>query len=320
MLLAPAGAAYGAHAGRRMLRPPAYHSRLPVICVGSFTVGGDGKTPTAIALAGMLQAEGASPAFLTRGYRGTAAGPIMIDLRDDPRRTGDEPRLLAAVAPTAVSADRPRGARLLEEQGAGIIVMDDGFQNPSLAKDLSLAVVDGAAGIGNGLVTPAGPLRAPLRSQIARADAVVLIGEGPAESSIAGLAADAGKPLLRARLVADDPAKWNGERVVAFGGIGRPEKFFATLEAAGAEVVRRRAFPDHHFYSERDAAEIIALADAAAAKLVTTAKDHARLAAAPGALGELRRRSEMFAVRLEFENADIVKQMLREAMAKAARR
>ncbi len=176
--LAPLGRLYGRLAEARAARVEPYRSRLPVICIGNFTAGGGGKTPTAIAVASLLAELGARPAFLTRGYGGSSAGPILVKKGQSAEEVGDEPLLLAEAAPTVVSADRPAGAAAIEATEADIIVMDDGFQNPSLAKDLSLVVVDAAAGIGNGLIIPAGPLRAPLEAQLARADALVVIGEG----------------------------------------------------------------------------------------------------------------------------------------------
>ena len=154
-----------------------YRSRLPVVCIGNFTAGGGGKTPTAIAIAALLKELGAKPAFLTRGYGGASKGPVLVKQGDSATEVGDEPLLLADAAPTMVSADRPAGAKAIEATDASVIVMDDGFQNPSLAKDLSLVVVDGGVGVGNGLIIPAGPLRAPLDAQIARASALVVIGD-----------------------------------------------------------------------------------------------------------------------------------------------
>jgi tetraacyldisaccharide 4'-kinase len=315
-LLAPLAGIYGSYAGWRMLRSPNYRAPVPVICVGSFTVGGDGKTPAAIAAGTVAVELGHRPGFLTRGYRAAAAGPLLVDLlRDDSHTTGDEPRLLAALGPTVISPDRPAGARLLAETGVNIIIMDDGFQNPHLAKDLSVVVADGEAGLGNRMVTPAGPLRAPLAVQLRQADALLLIGEGTAAADIARMATGAGVPLLRARLVPDTPEKWDGKAVHAFAGIGRPEKFFASLERAGARLVQRTAFPDHHFFTEEEARTLLSQADAAGATLVTTAKDHARLRDEAGALGQLRRRSQVFAVSLEFQEIRELRRLIETAMA-----
>jgi tetraacyldisaccharide 4'-kinase len=257
------------------------------------------------------------PGYLTRGYRGTVTGPHLVDLgRDDPGVTGDEPRLLALVAPTVISADRPRGARLLERHSVDCIVMDDGFQNPRLGKDLTMVVVDAAAGFGNGLVTPAGPLRAPLPAQAPFADAIVLIGEGEARQEVVRFAADSGRPLLRARLSPDEPGRWAGVEAHAFAAIGRPEKFFAAVEAVGARLVGRTAFPDHHVFTERDARTLLRRADTGNARLLTTAKDHARLGGATGAPAELRDRTAVFGVSLQFDDPSEVRRLVQAAIDK----
>jgi tetraacyldisaccharide 4'-kinase len=315
-LLAPIAGVYGSYAGRRMRRKTSYQAPVPVICVGSFTVGGDGKTPAALAIGAIAAECGLNPGFLTRGYGGTATGPWLVDLlRDDPRITGDEPRLLAALGPTVISPDRPAGARLLAETGVDLIVMDDGFQNPYLGKNLSLVVADAMTGLGNRMVTPAGPLRAPLAAQLHKADLLLLVGDGEGAAAVAGIAADFGKPLWRAKLVPDEPQRWHGAPVHAFAAIGRPEKFFASLERAGARIVRRSAFPDHHYFTEEEARALLRGADAAGARLVTTAKDHARLGDDAGALGELRRRSQIFAVHLEFEKPRDMQQLIQIAVS-----
>lgn len=178
-LLSPAGWIYGLVSGRRMLKKPKAKSRLPVICVGNFVVGGTGKTPFAIELSYRLQEEGLRPGFLLRGYGGKAKGPLLVDASmHDADVVGDEALLLARYGPTVIAADRPSGARLAEQQPIDVLLMDDGFQNPALAKDLSLVLVDCSVGFGNGKCLPAGPLRAPAAKQIVKADCLVLVGEG----------------------------------------------------------------------------------------------------------------------------------------------
>ena len=320
LALSPIARLYGRSAAKRMRRPPSYRASLPVLCVGNFTVGGDGKTPLALAIAAVVLADGKRPGFLTRGYGGSADA-VLIDLaRDGADRTGDEARLLAAMAPTAVSADRVRGARLLEAAGVDVIIMDDGFQNPAIGKDLSLVVADEAVGLGNGLVTPAGPLRAPLPVQMELADAVVLIGEGNAERRVRRSAEAAGKPVFRASLQPVETERWGGKRVHAFAGIGRPAKFFESLQAVGAEIVGRSAFADHHRYAEAEARDLIRSAELSGALLVTTAKDNARLAGAVGAIGKLRDRAEVFSVSLEFAAPDAVRSLIAEAMKRMGKR
>jgi tetraacyldisaccharide 4'-kinase len=247
-LFAPAGFVYGAAAKARFTFAHSYRSRLPVICIGNFTVGGAGKTPLALAVARLLKDVGRTPAFLTRGYGGALAGPHPVDpQRDGPAEVGDEALLLARTAPTVLARARPAGAKAIEALGVDVIIMDDGFQNPSLRKDLALIAVDAGSDFGNGRVFPAGPLRAPLKSQLRRAQAAVLIGEGGS-----AVARQLGSlPVIKARLRPAGKIDWlKAELLFAFSGIGRPEKFFATLREHGAQLVESRAFPDHHAFSE----------------------------------------------------------------------
>src|SRR5712675_2587110 len=225
-LLAPLGALYGVIAAQRLMQA-GRRVRVPVVCIGNLTVGGAGKTPTAIAVARLLQAAGARPIFLTRGYGGRLAGPVAVAPTHGAADVGDEPLLLARVAPTIVARDRAAGARAAEAAGAELIVMDDGFQNPALAKDLSLIVVDGRRGLGNGKVFPAGPLRAPLRPQIARAQALLVVGEpGPAAQPAIDGARARGLPVFTGRLVPDPAvvAALAARPALAFAGIADPEK------------------------------------------------------------------------------------------------
>lgn len=243
---------------------------VPVVCVGNLTAGGAGKTPTVLALAALLRERGLAVHAVTRGYGGRERGPLRVELgRHDAAAVGDEPLLLARACPTWVARDRAAGGRAAVAAGAGAILLDDGLQNPALVKDLALAVVDAAAGFGNGRVVPAGPLRENLTRGLARADALLAIGEGALE--------DRSTPLLRATLEADAPAAWRGRRVLAFAGIGRPSKFFETLAALGAELAATLAFPDHHAYREPEAAALLAEAARLGAALVTTEKDFLRL-------------------------------------------
>lgn len=279
-LLRPAAFAYGALAGRRM-RQPGARASLPVICIGNVTVGGSGKTPTAICVAGLMQGLERSPAFLTRGYGGRSPGPLAVDAaRHAFPEVGDEALLLARHAPTIVARDRPAGAALAASRGADLLIMDDGLQNPSLTRDVSIAVFDGAVGVGNGLVLPSGPLRAPLGTQWPHIDAVIVVGTGRAGDTISAEAARRDIRTFRAGLVpeAHTADRLKGSRVLAFAGIGRPSKFFDTLQACGAEIVEDRTFPDHHPFR---VGEIRGLLDhAASGRLipVTTEKDRVRLA------------------------------------------
>lgn len=282
-LLAPIGWIYGAVTARRMARPGT-RAGVPVICVGNFVAGGAGKTPTAIAIAGHLSADGRRPVFLSRGYGGTLVGPIRVDPAvHRAQDCGDEPLLLARAAPTVVARDRLAGARLAATLG-DVIVMDDGLQNPTLHKDLTIAVVDGESGVGNGLCFPAGPLRAPLLEQLSHVDVVIVIGPGQAGDAVARRAGEVGRRgrparVLRATLSPDPVAagRLSGRAVLAFAGIGRPEKFWRTLELIGSRLAARRPFPDHHPYTR---AEIDSLLDEARRQgltLVTTEKDWVRV-------------------------------------------
>ena len=261
-----------AGAARRAFTRP-WRAPVPVICVGKVVAGGAGKTPVVLSLAQRLAARGAKPHILSRGYGGSASGPLRVDpARHTAAEVGDEPLLLAAAAPTWIARDRVAGARAAVAAGAGLILMDDGFQNPSLAKDLSLLVIDGSYGFGNGKVIPAGPLRESVAAALGRADAVVLMG---ADES--GLAASVGAvPVLAAKLVPVAGTSLDGP-VVAFAGIGRPEKFFRTVAEAGARLAATHGFPDHRPYDARALERLAAEAEAAGARLVTTEKDAVRL-------------------------------------------
>jgi len=263
----------GAWLRRRMTTP--YRAPVPVICVGNLVAGGAGKTPVAIALGRHLIDRGKAVHFLSRGYGGREAGPLRVDPSSHTAAdVGDEPLLLARIAPCWIAHDRGAGATAAVAAGAEVIVMDDGFQNPGIAKDLSLVVVDGSYGFGNGRVMPAGPLREPRDAGLARAAAVVLME--PDEAGVASLLPP-GLPLLRATLAPVNAEPLRGRSVVAFAGIARPEKFFATLEGFGCRVAARRTFPDHHPFTEAEIASVLSEADHAGALPITTEKDAVRL-------------------------------------------
>lgn len=279
-LLEPLGRVYGTLTARRMSRAGT-DAGIPVICVGNFVAGGAGKTPTALALAALAERRGERPFVLMRGYGGRLAGPVEVD-RDhhDAAGVGDEALLMAAAIRTVVARHRPAGAAFAKALGASLIIMDDGLQNPSLAKHLRLAVVDGPSGVGNGLCLPAGPLRAPLDAQLALTDAIILIGEGKAGEAVARAAEALGRPVLRARVTLSSRtrARLAGQSVLAVSGIGRPEKFRATLLDAGAVIRGELAYGDHHAYDAGDVEEIIAEARQRDALVATTEKDMTKLA------------------------------------------
>jgi tetraacyldisaccharide 4'-kinase len=301
LLLWPIGLVYGAITARRMGRPGGAEPPLPLICVGNFVAGGAGKTPTAIALAHSARSVGLDPCFLTRGHGGRLKGPLLVDIdRHTARDVGDEALLLARVAPTVVSRRRPAAFRLLGATGTDLCIMDDGFQNPSVKKTFSFVVVDGAVGIGNGFAMPAGPLRAPLKRQMLSADAVIVYGGSAPGQRIVRKAARAGKPVFRADLVASALPAAPHRRLYAFAGIGRPEKFFRSLEDEGYRLAVRRAFPDHHPYSFAELTRLLDDADTLDAVPVTTEKDAVRLP--PGIAGSnwSRDRVAVFGVHARF--------------------
>jgi tetraacyldisaccharide 4'-kinase len=317
-LLRPLGALYGAVAARRLLRK-GFDAGIPVLCVGNYHMGGAGKTPTVLALAKILRELGETPVVLSRGYGGRLRGPVSVDpARHSATDVGDEPLMMAARLPVVVARDRVEGVALARSQRASVILMDDGFQNPAIAKDASLIVIDSARGIGNGKVFPAGPLRAPLPQQLARTDALVIVGEGTASDAIATEIAARGGLVFAAHLEPDAPslARLAGKRVLAFAGIGDPARFFRTLRSNGIEVAQQRAFADHHVFSAPEIDALIADAKRDALTLVTTEKDLARLKSG-AALPDWAQDVVPFAVALEFDGPSQVRKLLSQCLFKA---
>ncbi|MDA9409571.1 tetraacyldisaccharide 4'-kinase [Bradyrhizobium sp. CCBAU 45384] len=317
-LLSPLGALYGAITARRMARS-GFDAGIPVLCVGNYHVGGAGKTPTVLALTKLLRELGESPVVLSRGYGGRLRGPVMVDrMRHTATEVGDEPLMMVRDVPVAVARDRLDGVALAKSQGATVILMDDGFQNPNLLKDASLIVIDSERGLGNGRVFPAGPLRAPLKPQLSRTDALVLIGDGHAADDVASELAKRGKPVLRARLKPDagSVARLQGKPVFAFAGIGDPERFFRTLRTGGIDVARTRPFADHHMFSRDELAALAADAKAGQLTLVTTEKDLARLRGIDGVPDGI----VPFKVALEFDDPARLKQLISDHLYKARER
>jgi len=271
-LLSPLGALYGLSVRARLSRARPFRPRARVVCIGNLTAGGSGKTPIAIAIGRILAAHGKKIIFLTRGYGGRLHGPVQVNpAQHSASDVGDEPLLLAAHGTVIVARNRADGARLADSLGADIILMDDGFQNFQITKDLSLVVIDAESGFQNGRLIPAGPLREAVTQGLARADGIVLMGEGTPQ-----LPAFAG-PILSACLVPTAPDVLRGRDVFAFAGIGRPQKFFQMLRHMGADIVAERSFPDHHKFTALELSVLKGAAEKTKALLVTTEKDFVRL-------------------------------------------
>ncbi len=276
-LLSPLGWAYGYTTRTKLASTKAWVSPTPVFCVGNLIAGGAGKTPIAIDIGSRLQSRGKTVHFLSRGYGGSEKSPLQVEPETHgSTQVGDEPLLLATQGPTWVSRERKAGCVAAAQAGADVIVMDDGFQDPYIRRDFSLIVVDGAYGFGNGEMIPAGPLRETISEGLARANAVVVVGEDTAGA--VDIVSSNGHTPLRARLVADPlPDEVNGKPVIAFAGIGRPEKFFRTVEDLGCNIVTTIPFADHHPYSDAELAKLKKMAKNAGARLLTTQKDAQRL-------------------------------------------
>jgi len=277
VLLSPLGWVYGLVTKARLKIIKAWVSPVPVICVGNLVTGGAGKTPVVLDLAKRLKAKGRNVHFLSRGYGGYERGPIRVDPKiHDFSRVGDEPLLLAAQAPTWVSKERRSGCIAAVNAGADIIIMDDGFQNPSVAKDYSILVIDGCYGFGNKKLLPAGPLRETISGGLARAKTVVIIGED--RRNIVSLVSTYGHTPLHADLIPDPlPREIKGKSVVAFTGIGHPEKFFSTVSDLGYIMQESIPFSDHHSFNSADIHHLRDVAKKRKARLVCTEKDAQRL-------------------------------------------
>lgn len=313
-MLSPLAAIYGAVAARR-LTVPGLDVGIPVLCVGNYHVGGAGKTPATLALVHLLREMGEMPVVLSRGYGGALRGPVSVDpLRHAAADVGDEPLMMARDVPVVVARERVDGAAMARSRNASVILMDDGFQNPAIAKDASLIVIDAGRGLGNGRVLPAGPLRAPLPPQLARTDALIVVGSGTAADAVAKAIAAKGGPVLRAHLVPDENvvAALRGKPVLAFAGIGDPAKFFMTLRHSGIDVAAEAAFADHHPFTTEEIERLVAEAGRSGLTAVTTEKDFVRLSSMPHAKAIVP-----FAVTLQFEDPAMVRKFIAARLAMA---
>jgi tetraacyldisaccharide 4'-kinase len=273
ILLSPLGGVYlGASFLRKITTKP-FVSDIPVICVGNITSGGAGKTPTAIAIAKILLRMGKKPVFLSRGYGGSLQVPTIVNTDTHlSKQTGDEPLLLSRVAPTIISKNRVLGTKMAHEKGFDVIIMDDGLQNPTITKTISLLVIDGAFGLGSGYIIPAGGLRESLKNALAKTTAVVFIGDD--KTNILPKIKD--KKIIKAKIKAEISKK-TADKYIAFAGLGSPEKFFNTLKENGYNLIDEISFADHYQYKDDDIANLQKLANDKKARLITTQKDMVRL-------------------------------------------
>lgn len=292
---------YGRIAGYRMAHARRASVPVPVICIGNFTVGGAGKTPTALTIARAAKEKGLKPGFLSRGYGGSLDVTTVVDpAHHHATAVGDEPLLLAREALTVISRRRVEGARRLVKEGADLIIMDDGFQSARLELDYALVVIDTMRGTGNGHMVPGGPVRAPIREQLRQASALLKVGNGNAADAIVRLAARAGKPFFTSSLKVRGQTDLAGQKVLAFAGIADPQKFFRTVEQLGATIAVHRPFGDHQHLSEDEIVEMLEAADRDGLEIVTTSKDFVRLVGHHGRAEELLRRCRVIEVDMTF--------------------
>lgn len=270
-LLQPLGTIYAAATAWRLKSHTPYKSEYPVICIGNLTAGGTGKTPVSLSIADLLHRMGKNPYFITRGYGGSLHNVVVNRQIHTPQQVGDEPLLLAEVAPTVVNPDRAAAAKLAAANGADCLVMDDGFQNPTLHKDLSFLVFDGNYGIGNGRVIPAGPLREPFDKGVKRAQAVIILG-----ADKHAVAEQTALPVFYGEIKEEKPETTN-LNIAAFCGIGHPEKFYDSLKKCGFNIVKTFNYPDHYFYTRAELSSLIDFAQKNNLDIYTTSKDFVKI-------------------------------------------
>ena len=303
LALYPASLIYSRVAGYRMAHARRLPVDSPVICIGNFTAGGAGKTPTAIAIARAAAALGHKPGLLSRGYGGLIDKTTIVDPQHHRAAdVGDEPLLLARAGLTVIARNRADGARRLIAEGADLIIMDDGFQSGRIAVDYALIVVDGRRGLGNGLAIPSGPLRAPLKEQLKHVTGLLAVTGGQAAERFIRHMARTGRPTFEATVRARNPDDFRGEKVLAFAGIADPGKFFKSLKDAGADIAVTRTFPDHHHFGEDEIASLLQDAEYNGLVLATTEKDYVRLLGHQGAASELAKRCRVLEIDMAFDD------------------
>ncbi|MBB4568566.1 tetraacyldisaccharide 4'-kinase [Rhizobium leucaenae] len=319
--LSPFSFLYGRIAGHRMTHGRRASVPVPVICVGNFTVGGAGKTPTALTIARVAKTRGLTPGFLSRGYGGSLDVTTVVDPHHHhATAVGDEPLLLAREALTVISRRRLEGAERLVREGADLIIMDDGFQSAQLAIDYALVVIDATRGIGNGHLVPGGPVRAPLRTQLRHASALLKVGQGHAADRLVRMAARAGKPFFAASVRVRGQEDLHGRNVLAFAGIADPTKFFRTVESLGASIAVSRTFGDHEHLGEDDIADILDIAARDGLEIVTTSKDYVRLIGHHGRADELLSACRVIEIDMVFDDHRAAALIIDRAIAAARER
>lgn len=314
-LLSPFSWIYGRVSKARLTYVTPVRIAAPVICIGNFIAGGGGKTPTCIAFASTAKQMGLNPGLLSRGHGGAVTTPTLVDLvKHNAHDVGDEPLLLAQAAPTVVSSNRVDGANLLIAQGCDLIIMDDGFQNPSLFKDQTVAVVDSGRGIGNGYTHPAGPLRLPVSHQLPMADSILIVGKQNGADKLIRKAAKQAKPIAQAIIRVLAPEKIAGKWVLAYAGIADPGKFYRSVESTGAKIMERQDFGDHHHFLDDEIEELLAKAKVGKMQLVSTAKDKVRLEGKPGLFQQLLEATHILEIGMDFEDPAFIERTIKAAI------
>ncbi|GAA4663151.1 tetraacyldisaccharide 4'-kinase [Bartonella pachyuromydis] len=313
-LLAPISWGYGYFSRRHMAKQPPIID-LPVLCIGNFTCGGAGKTPVVIAFAQVAKELGFVPGIVSRGYGGTIKKVHLVNKKYDyARDVGDEALLLAQHAFVAISADRYAAAKRLKQEGCDLILMDDGFQSRRLYMDYALLVVDSMRGFGNGAVFPAGPLRAPLKTQLSLTDSVLLIGHSDIHNKAAFLITRTGKPLHHAHLKSLASDKVAGKSFLAFAGIGNPNKFFKSIKELFGHVVHSYSYPDHYFFTDTDLKNLAQTAKSQNLWLATTAKDYARIQTSN--VQKDLKNLIVFDTKVDFAQKDFCRMLLEEVVSR----